>query len=102
MAWNWKKSDWPNCSMGSFSAVHAEEQFLIGAGIAVGTVTHLAETEHTITGASPATTTRDLADLTKKKSHVRTGEHKHARYALNLIGGRNSMYSKSGHPAGGH
>jgi Fic family protein len=38
----------------------------------------------TITGASPATTTRDLADLTEKGALVRTGERRHARYALNL------------------
>ncbi len=38
----------------------------------------------TITGASPATTTRDLADLTEKGALVRTGERKHARYAINL------------------
>jgi len=38
----------------------------------------------TITGASPATTTRDLADLTDKGALIRTGEHKHARYSLKL------------------
>jgi Fic family protein len=38
----------------------------------------------TITGASPATTTRDLADLTEKGALVRTGERRHARYALNF------------------
>ncbi len=38
----------------------------------------------TITGGSPATTTRDLADLTEKGAFIRTGERKHARYALNL------------------
>jgi Fic family protein len=38
----------------------------------------------TITGASPATTTRDLTDLTEKGALVRTGERKHARYVLNL------------------
>lgn len=37
-----------------------------------------------ITGASPATTTRDLADLAEKGALIRTGELKHARYALNL------------------
>jgi Fic family protein len=49
----------------------------------------------TITGASPATTTRDLADLTDKGAFVRTGERKHARYALNLGIGeqRNQKYS---------
>ena len=41
----------------------------------------------TITGASPATTTRDLADLTEKGALVRTGDRKHARYALNLARG---------------
>jgi Fic family protein len=41
----------------------------------------------TITGASPATTTRDLADLTEKGALVCTGERKHARYALNLARG---------------
>jgi Fic family protein len=38
----------------------------------------------TITDASPATTTRDLADLTEKGALVRTGERKHTRYVLNL------------------
>jgi Fic family protein len=37
-----------------------------------------------ITGASPATTTRDLAGLVEKGALLRTGERKHARYALNL------------------
>ncbi len=35
-----------------------------------------------ITGASPATTTRDLADLVTKSALVRTGERRHARYAV--------------------
>lgn len=38
----------------------------------------------TITGASPATTTRDLADLVEQNALVRAGELKHARYHLNL------------------
>lgn len=33
-----------------------------------------------ITGASPATTTRDLADLVEKGALTRTGERRHARY----------------------
>jgi Fic family protein len=36
----------------------------------------------TITGASPATTTRDLADLVEKGAFVREGELRHARYLL--------------------
>lgn len=38
----------------------------------------------TITGSSPATTTRDLVDLVEKGALLRTGERKHARYTLNL------------------
>lgn len=35
-----------------------------------------------ITGASPATATRDLADLVEKKALLRIGERRHARYEL--------------------
>ena len=35
-----------------------------------------------ITGATTATTTRDLADLVDKGALVRTGERRHARYQL--------------------
>ena len=38
----------------------------------------------TITGASPATTTRDLADLGEKGALIREGERRHARYKLNV------------------
>jgi Fic family protein len=38
----------------------------------------------TITGASPATTTRDLADLTEKGALIREGERRHARYKLSI------------------
>jgi Fic family protein len=37
-----------------------------------------------ITGASPATTTRDLADLVAKGALVREGERRHARYHLSV------------------
>jgi Fic family protein len=35
-----------------------------------------------ITGASPATTTRDLVDMVAKGALTRTGERRHARYAV--------------------
>jgi len=38
----------------------------------------------TVTGASPATTTRDLADLTEKGALFREGEKRHARYKLSV------------------
>lgn len=37
-----------------------------------------------ITGASPATATRDLADLVTKSALVRAGERRHAYYALTI------------------
>jgi Fic family protein len=38
----------------------------------------------TITGASPATATRDLVDLVQKGALIRTGERKHARYQVGV------------------
>lgn len=38
----------------------------------------------TITGASPATATRDLSDLVQKSALIRSGERKHARYQLDV------------------
>jgi len=38
----------------------------------------------TITGASPATTTRDLTDLVAKRALVREGERRYARYHLSV------------------
>ena len=38
----------------------------------------------TITGSSPATTTRDLSDLVTKEALIRDGELRHARYRLNV------------------
>jgi Fic family protein len=38
----------------------------------------------TITGASPATTTRDLSDLVSKGALTRDGELRHARYRLSV------------------
>lgn len=38
----------------------------------------------TITGTSPATTTRDLADLVAKGALIRDGERRHARYRLSV------------------
>jgi Fic family protein len=43
-----------------------------------------AEKYSTITGASPATTTRDLADLVEKGALVREGERRYARYRLSV------------------
>jgi len=44
----------------------------------------LGEYASAITGASPATATRDLVDLVAKGGLVRTGELRHARYHLGV------------------
>src|SRR5713101_5568933 len=41
MRWNWQKSDWPNFSWKKNFLTKAEELFLVGAGVFVGTVKHL-------------------------------------------------------------
>jgi len=46
-----------------------------------------AENYRTITDASFATTTRDLADLVEKGALIRTGERRYARYRLAVDGG---------------
>ena len=45
---------------------------------------HSASKYITITGASPATTTRDLADLVAKGALVREGQRRYARYRLSI------------------
>jgi Fic family protein len=47
-----------------------------------------AENYMAITGTSPATATRDLADLVVKGALTRTGERRHTRYWLNNGGAR--------------
>jgi Fic family protein len=46
MTWNWEKPDWPNFTWNATRIAKAEEQFLLGAGVAIGTVKHLDESEH--------------------------------------------------------
>ena len=47
-----------------------------------------AENYIAITGTSPATATRDLADLVDKGALTRTGERRHTRYWLNIQDGK--------------
>ncbi len=42
MKWNWQHSDWPDFSWKKSLLTKAEELFLLGAGVFVGTVKHLA------------------------------------------------------------
>jgi Fic family protein len=43
MNWNWQKSDWPNFTWNRARLEKAEQQFLLGGGVLVGTVKHLPE-----------------------------------------------------------
>src|SRR6266446_3650658 len=43
MTWNWQKSDWPNFTWNRARLEKAEQQFLLGGGVVVGTVKHLPE-----------------------------------------------------------
>ncbi len=46
MAWNWQDQDWPHFKWNRSRLSTAEEKFLLGAGVAIGTVKHLGEDEH--------------------------------------------------------
>jgi Fic family protein len=43
MTWNWQKSDWPYFTSNRTRLERAEQQFLLGGGVLVGTVKHLSE-----------------------------------------------------------
>ena len=45
MTWNWQQPDWPKFAWNRERLALAEQQFLIGAGVFVGTVKHLAKEE---------------------------------------------------------
>jgi Fic family protein len=46
MTWNWQMTDWPNFQWDRAQIAAAEEQFLLGAGVVIGSVKHLGEDEH--------------------------------------------------------
>src|SRR5580698_5851368 len=46
MTWNWQQPDWPNFKWDHSRISAAEEQFLLGTGVAIGTIKHLGEDEH--------------------------------------------------------
>jgi Fic family protein len=45
MTWNWQLPDWPNFSWDKLRLARAEEHFLVGTGLVVGMVRHLAPDE---------------------------------------------------------
>jgi Fic family protein len=45
MEWNWQRPDWPAFQWDSSRIAPAEEQFLLGAGVVIGSVKHLGQDE---------------------------------------------------------
>src|ERR1035441_5912618 len=43
MNWNWQLPDWPDFTWDKARLALAEEQFLVGGGVLIGTVKHLGE-----------------------------------------------------------
>jgi len=43
MTGDWQKSDWPNFTWSQARLEKAEQQFLVGGGVLLGTVKHLPE-----------------------------------------------------------
>jgi Fic family protein len=46
MPWNWQDPDWPKLTWDRTHIARAEEKFLLGAGVVIGSVKHLGEREH--------------------------------------------------------
>lgn len=46
MTWNWQNPDWPHFTWDRTRLARAEEQFLVGSGVVIGTVKHLGSDEH--------------------------------------------------------
>jgi Fic family protein len=47
MTWNWQQPDWPNFTWDKARLALAEQQFLVGGGVLLGTAKHLGEEERT-------------------------------------------------------
>src|ERR1035437_7895985 len=45
MRWNWQQLDWPNFTWNPSRLARAEERFLLGVGVLIGTAKHLGNTE---------------------------------------------------------
>lgn len=46
MSWNWQNAKWPHFTWDAARLSAVEDQFLLGAGVAIGTVRHLGQEEH--------------------------------------------------------
>ncbi len=80
MLWNWQKPDWPTFSWDQGRLAAAEQEFLLGAGVLVGTVKHLAPDERdqlTIEAMSTeALTTSEIEGETLDRASVQSSIRK--------------------------
>jgi Fic family protein len=80
MAWNWQQPDWPNFSWDRSRLARAEQEFLVGGGMLVGTVKHLGPDERdqlTIEAMSTeAVTTSEIEGETLDRASVQSSIRK--------------------------
>jgi len=79
MTWNWQQSDWPNFTWDEARLRKAEEHFLVGTGLFVGTLRHLQQSDQeqlTIESISAEAVTTseiegEILDLASVQSSIR-------------------------------
>ncbi len=80
MPWNWQAQDWPNFLWNRNRLVAAEQQFLVGGGVLVGTVKHLGGEDRdqlTIEAmSSEAVTTAEIEGETLDRASVQSSLRK--------------------------
>jgi Fic family protein len=80
MAWNWQDPDWPNFVWDRNRLLAAEQQFLVGGGVLVGTVKHLGSEDRdqlTIEAmSSEAVTTAEIEGETLDRASVQSSLRK--------------------------
>lgn len=80
MIWNWQKLDWPEFRWNRARLEKAEEQFLLGGGVLVGTVKHLPEEDRqqlTVDAMSTeAVTTSEIEGQTLDRASVQSSIRK--------------------------
>lgn len=80
MVWNWQQPDWPNFSWDRDRLATAEQAFLVGGGVLVGTVKHLGTDERdqlTIEAMSTeAVTTSEIEGETLDRASVQSSIRK--------------------------
>src|SRR5580700_2781588 len=89
MTWNWQKTDWPDFSWDKALLRKAEERFLLGAGMFVGTVKHLspADREQLVVEAMSleAVTTSEIEGETLDRASVRSSIRKQLGFAADNL-----------------